>query len=717
MVNNWLSAVATLLAIGISGCSTSSGSSSTGQEPTIVASEDGTVEVIVDGETLFALAGTGPIARTFAESVGGVGVKEFRRFNERQDPLSVRSVSSEDGVVRVEYASASRGATLTANVVSDELSEFQLEVSGAEADSIAVGVRCDDGGTFHGFGMQYNSTNQRGESFELFVNEQGVGRDGSGGINVGNEHTTYFPMPYYIDARGFGALFDTERRVKVDLCDSDADIAWFEVISGGTIRWRVFHGPTPLDVIRQLGELVGRPSAPPPWAYGMWLASQGGRDVVLDEVDELEAADVPASALWVQDWTGIRPNQEGGFGVQYLWDAKQQCSDEADVCYPNLAGMVSDLHDEGYKFLVYVNPFIVYPGSVQPEDDPSRFAARFSAMEEGGLLVKNQDQETYIDAAVANFPQLDGHPDFSRSETADFIRESLAAIVETYGVDGWMADFGEYLPFDSVHADGSDATERRNRFPVEWHRVNREALEQARPDGDWVSFARSGFTNVQGVAQIHWVGDQQTDWGELDGIRTVTPALLNLGLAGQPFVSLDIGGFSSGGEPTTKELYMRWTELGAFAPVMRTHQGADKDQNWNWNEDAETIAHFRKFTYVHCALKDDFMGLAEQAVSTGAPLLRHMMLVFPTDAATWDISDQFMIGESLLVAPVVEEGATSRSVYFPEGNWFNVWTGEMQEGGQRVSVDAPIGSPPVYSLGEDREDLRSWDSLTYEECR
>ena len=111
MVNNWLIAVATLLAIGISGCSTSSSSSSPGQEPTIVASEDGTVEVIVDGETLFALAGTGPIARTFAESVGGVGVKEFQRFNERQDPLSVRSVSNEDGVVRVEYASARRAAS------------------------------------------------------------------------------------------------------------------------------------------------------------------------------------------------------------------------------------------------------------------------------------------------------------------------------------------------------------------------------------------------------------------------------------------------------------------------------------------------------------------------------------------------------------------------------------------------------------------------------
>jgi alpha-glucosidase len=377
--------------------------------------------------------------------------------------------------------------------------------------------------------------------------------------------------------------------------------------------------------------------------------------------------------------------------------------------------MISGLHEDGYKFLTYVNPFIVDPDSVQEED--ARFAKRFDPMDEMGLLVKDPTGETYSDPYAANFPQRNAHPDFSRTETADFIREALAQIVETYGVDGWMADFGEYIPFDSVHFDGSNADERRNTFPVDWHRVNREALDQSRPDGNWVMLARSGFTGVQGVAQIHWVGDQQTDWGELDGLPTVTPALLNLGLAGQPFVSLDIAGFSVGAGPSTKELYMRWTELGAFAPVMRTHQGADKENNWNWNKDEDTITHFRKFTYVHCALMNDFMTLAAEAEESGAPLLRHLMLVFPDDRETWDISDQFLIGDSLLVAPVTEEGATSRSVYFPAGTWYDVWTGEAVQGGERLTVNAPIGSPPVYSRDEDREDLRNWETLSYEDCR
>ena len=497
----------------------------------------------------------------------------------------------------------------------------------------------------------------------------------------------------------------------VDLCTSDEDIAWIEVISGAPVQWRVFHGPTGLDVIRQLGDLVGRPTQPPPWAYNLWMAAQGGRDAVESERAQLEAAGVPTAAFWVQDWGGIRMNFDGGFGVQYIWQA-----DEA--LYPSFASMVSAFHAAGYKFLAYVNPFIVYPDSVAAEDDPTRFAGRFNPMQEMGLLLKNRMGETYRDIIVPNIPQADAHPDFSNPGTLDFIADSLKDVVRTYDVDGWMADFGEWVPVDSAPQDGSNPIERRNTFPIDWHRASREALEGVRPDGDWVSFARSGFTGVQRVAQIHWVGDQQTSWGELDGLPTVVPAMLNLGLAGQPFVTHDIAGFARGDGPSTKELFERWTELGAFTPIMRTHDGADKVNNWRWNTDAETTAHFRRFAFVHCALMNDFMMLAAEAETSGAPILRHLMLVFPDDRETWNISDQFMIGDSLLVAPVTEKGATSRSVYFPEGTWYDVWTGDAFEGGQRRTVAAPIGSPPVFSRAQDRDDLRNAESmLTVEDCR
>lgn len=710
MARLWLVGFGFLLMMALAACSNSSESSSGNVQ--IVAADDGSVEIIAGGRAIFALAAKGPVARNFTERVVGVGAIVFERIGETADPLSVRAVVNEGSRARVEYANASgsRTATLTAGAIDDEVSEFRVELAGPPADSIAVGVRCDDLGTFHGFGEQYNATNQRGEAFQLLVNEQGNGRDGGIGVSVGNEHSTYFPMPYYIDARGFGALFETNGRVDVDLCASDEEIAWFEVISGAPVQWRVFHGPTALSVIRQLGDRVGRPTQPPPWAYNLWMAGQGGWAKVLGEVSDLEAASIPVSAFWVQDWGGIRMNPDGGFGVQYIWEPD-------DALYPNFSARVSDFHEAGYKFLTYVNPFIVDPSTVREEDDPARFAARFDPMDQMGLLLGDQMGDTYIDFVAPNIPQGNGHPDFSNPATVGFISDLLEEIVNTYDVDGWMADFGEWVPVDAVPGDGSDPIERRNTFPIDWQRASRDAMQAARPDGDWVMFARSGFTGVQSVAQIHWVGDQETNWSELDGLPTVVPAMLNLGLAGQPFVTHDIAGFARGTGPSSKELFQRWTELGAFTPVMRTHDGADKVNNWRWNKDPETTAHFRKFTFVHCALMNDFMMLAAEAEETGAPILRHLMLVFPNDRETWDISDQFMIGDALLVAPVTEEGATSRSVYFPDGTWYNVWTGEPLQGGQRSVVDAPIGSPSVYSRDADRDDLRSWDTLGYEDCR
>jgi alpha-glucosidase len=709
MVRIWLVALGLGCVAATAACSENS--STSGGNVEIVAGEDGSVEVIVGGTSTFALAPTGPVVRTFSERAVGVGTIGFERSSEMTDPLTVRSVSNEGTGARVEYANASgsRTATLTADVIDDEVSEFRLELSGPAADSIAVGIRCDEDGTFHGFGEQYNATNQRGEAFELLVNEQGNGRDGSPGVSVGDEHTTYFPMPYYVDARGFGALFVTARRVDVDLCASDQDIAWIEVISGAPVQWRVFLGPSGLDVIRQLGDFVGRPTQPPVWAYNLWMAGQGGRDRVLAEVAALEAADVPVAAFWVQDWGGIRMNPDGGSGVQYVWSADE-------LLYPSFASMVSDFHDQGYKFLAYVNPFIVDPSSVREVDDPARFAGRFDSMDEMGLLLKDLEGDTYLDFAVPNIPQVDAHPDFSNPQTSNFISELLKDIVRAYDVDGWMADFGEWVPINSVPQNGMDPVEARNTFPIDWQRANREALEDLRGD-DWVMFARAGFTGVQSVAQIHWTGDQETNWGKLDGFPTVVPAMLNLGLAGQPFVSHDIAGFTRSDSPSTKELFQRWTELGAFTPIMRTHDGADKLNNWRWNTDEETENHFRKFTYVHCALMNDFMMLAAEAEETGAPIVRHMMLVFPDDTETWNLSDQYMIGDSLLFAPVTEQGATSWSVYLPDGLWFDVWTGESVEGGRRIMVDAPIGSPPAFSRGRDREDLRNWETLSYADCR
>jgi alpha-glucosidase len=382
----------------------------------------------------------------------------------------------------------------------------------------------------------------------------------------------------------------------------------------------------------------------------------------------------------------VRVNVDGGLGVEYRWV-------EDPTRYPDLAGMIDELHARGLRFLAYVNPFVA-PELPDHWDD----------MVAGDLLVRDATGEPYA------FPSPNGtagHPDFTKPEAHAYVQGALVDAVTRLGIDGWMADFGEWTPLDASLADGSDPRAYHNRFPIEWHRANAEAFAVSRPDGDYVTFARSGWTGVHRYSMIHWAGDQEATWSEHDGLPTVVPALLNLGIAGIPYVTLDIGGFSGG--PSDKELYLRWVELGAFAPIMRTHEGNRRDENWNWDGDAETIEHFRRFAQIHEALRPELEALADEAASSGVPMVRHLMLVFPEDRDTWEISDQFLLGDGLMIAPVTEEGATSREVYFPQGAWFHVFTGERFDGPMRASVDAPIGTPPVFSRDEDRTDLRATD--------
>lgn len=701
--NRWNRLLLCVLTISLAACSDDDGGGATPAVETRIDAAGG-VTFVVDGRETLSTAGAAPQLRSFDQDIRTVvGQWDFDRSNEVRTALSrvVEIRESSDGA-EIDFAADDGPARATLTVSHPEpgrTSLLRLAATAGSPNSLALPVRCDADSGFHGFGGQYHETDQRGEAFRLFVSEQGLGRDPALPILPlnGGPYTTYFPMPYFLDPRGFGALLRTAQLVNVDLCKTDADVAWFEVVDGAPLEMLVFHGPTATDVIDQLGAEVGRPLAPPDWAYDLWIGAQAGTTqttlgagsaAIRAEVEALRAADIPVGVLWVQDWSGIRVNFDGGSGVQYRWQVD-------DVLYPDLAELIDELHDGGLRFLAYANPFI----------DRDRGFRFYPEMDAAGYLIHNREGETY-DFLAPNGPS--SLPDFTNPGARDYVRDALRAMVLDFDMDGWMADFGEWAPTDAVYFDGSDPIARHNLYPVDWISISREAMDEVRPDGDWVVFARAGFTGVQRHSMIHWIGDQETDWSETDGLPTVVPALLNLGLSGVPWVTHDIAGFSGTlAPPSTKELYLRWTELGAFTPIMRTHEGARKQLNWSWEKDAETTAHFRRFARVHAALKSELLELGREAAERSTPLLRHLMLVFPDDARSRTISDQFMLGDTLLVAPVVTEGATSRTVYLPPGRWYHVWSGDMHEGGGDVTVAAPIGSPPVFSRDRDRPDLRA----------
>lgn len=200
------------------------------------------------------------------------------------------------------------------------------------------------------------------------------------------------------------------------------------------------------------------------------------------------------------------------------------------------------------------------------------------------------------------------------------------------------------------------------------------------------------------MADVIWAGDQKTNLDLDDGMPVIIPIGIGLGLVGVSTYAHDIGGYNGTTTgPSTKEVFFRWTTLGAWSPVMRTHHGNYPEQNWAWDRDAETTAHFRRYARLHMALLPFWEGLAKTASESGMPIWRGMALHFPEDPKVWPITDQVMVGEGILIAPVQVEGATSRQVYLPSGLWYS-WEGETAIGGPAtVDAQAAMEEIPVYA--------------------
>lgn len=648
----------------------------------------GALRVDAADHTLFEIArGHALLATTYDEQVMEIwGSYGFTRDNVAHVPLDRLVDVMRDGddvLLRYEDASGAVAGTLRVVPERPDSTRLVVEVSGlAGLDAITFPTDCAPGNTYTGFGSQTTGLDQRGEAFGLFVEEQGIGRHGYF-LQAGNLHTSYFPVPYYLDARGFGVVLDTDRRVEVDLCQTDPAVASLRVESPGLADVVLLHGPTPKSVITQLGDRYGRPTAPPDWVYEPWIGVQGGQTEVLAEADALDAAGVPWSTLWVQDWVGFLDIGLDFKDIQYHWNVDP-------TRYPDLPGLTQTLHGRGKRFLGYINAFV------------EEAREHYAPMAQMGLLIEDPSGAPFLFSTLKGPTSL---PDLTNPAARAYVGTYVAAMIDTFGMDGWMADFGEWLPLGSVPFDGSEIHEAHNRYPMAWQQLNHGIARQRRGN-DYAIFTRSGWLGSQGTTQIVWLGDQEADWKPTDGIPTVVPMLLNLGLSGVPFTTPDVAGYSGG--PSTEELFMRWTELGAFTPILRTHEGLKALINVKWDTSPTVMAHFRRFARIHVALGPTFRALASEAAATSIPITRALFLEYPDDPNAVRASDEFLVGTELLVAPVTVEGATSREVYFPRGTWFHVLrAGESYVGPGTFPVDAPLGEPPVFSRGAERADLRA----------
>lgn len=627
---------------------------------------DGALVVMEGGRRLFALRSVE--ARVFEPQVTMLfGFFDFLRGEEVVEQLT--PVASGEGF-KLE------GETLTGEVVPevDLAGNFRVTVRLSKpVTAIRLLFDNEPGARFWGFGEQYNRVDLAGWRVPVWVQEQGVGRaEAPEAVFQGTYTDSYFPQPYFMDPEvGKGFLLQGSSYAEFDLGRENADVWWVESWGGQELSFVVLPGPTPLGVVEQLTLETGRLARRlPGWAFsGVWLAAQGGTSAVSSRVETALAAGIPLSAVWVQDWVGARDFGGNNFGVKYHWTADEEL-------YPELAELIASLKTQGIRFLGYFNPFVV-----ETYDQYEQGAA-------SGYLVKDPQGRVYsFPITTFEGALLDVTNPEAVGWFQDYARQAL-----DLGMAGWMADFGEWLPFDARLHDG-EAPQSHNRYPELWHKANLEVLEEANPDGEFVLLTRSGYSGEQRVAQVVWAGDQEADWSEGDGFPTVVTAGLNSGLSGVSVFTHDIGGFSGG--PTTKELFWRWTELGAFTPVMRTHDGLKKSENYQFDSDKESLAHFARFARIHEAMAPIWETLQADAVGRGWPMIRHTALVFPDWKPALEAHHQWMLGNEILVVPVLEPGVSRVSVVLPLGAWVHLFTGQLLEGGGTVDVEAPLGQPCV----------------------
>lgn len=551
---------------------------------------------------------------------------------------------------------------------------------------LALGCAPDD--HFAGLGAQTHDVDHRGQRVPLWVSEQGIGKSDTDEpplvwFLTGTRHSTHVPIPAVVTSRGTAWVLNTTAYSVFDLCATDPERAFLEVWGpkNGPV-FTVYEGPTPLEALARMTEDVGRPKLPPPWAFAPWNDAFGGADAVREVAAFLRDEDISSSAIWFEDWNGGH-----WVGSDYRRDQDWMAD---PVQFADLPTLIADLEAMGIHSQLYFNTFIFEGSDV------------WDSAIDGGHMIRRGDGSDYIQQGPsAGFKDM-GLADLTNPETRAWVKSYLKLALDA-GALGWMGDYAEWMPVDDAEvASGEHPAWVHNLYPVLWQEVNQEALEESGVSDEACVYFRSGYLGSQSTAQIMWAGDQQTSFRADDGFPTVVPIGLGLAATGFPFYAHDVAGYQSNANTevppyTSKELFYRWTSLGAFTPVMRTHHGIAGDKNWNLRSDEETTAHWKRYTDLHVRLYPYLRSLAHRAVDEGRPLWIPLGLVHPADATAWPIMDEFYLGDGLLVAPVVTEAATQREVYLPAGRWVPfLAAGEVVTGPGTITAEAPMAEIPVF---------------------
>lgn len=506
-----------------------------------------------------------------------------------------------------------------------------MEVDGQGAFAMAQ-LGLSVGEQVYGLGERFTPFIKNGQSIEIWNEDGGT-----------NSDQAYKNIPFYLTSRGYGVLVNSPAKVSFEVGSERTNIVQFS-IPGESIEYMVIEGPTPKDVLSRYTALAGRPALPPQWSFGLWLSTSFTTNydeaTVNEFIQGMADRDIPLS-VFHYDCFWMR----GFLWCDFEWDP---------AVFPDPKGMLQRLHDRGLKVCAWINPYIAQASHL------------FAEGKAKGFLVKKPNGDVW---------QWDmwqpgmGLVDFTNPEATTWFQSKLAALIDQ-GVDALKTDFGERIPIDVVWHDGSDSHRMHNWYTQLYNQAVFEVLEAKKGKGEAVLFARSATVGGQKLP-VHWGGDC---WSTFEAMAESLRGGLSLCMSGFGFWSHDIGGFE--GKPPL-EIYARWVAFGLLSSHSRLHGSGSYRVPWVYGE--EGVEALRFFTKLKLSLMPYLWASAHEAYEKGIPMMRAMHLEFPDDPACEVLDRQYMLGDSLLVAPVFSESGEV-TFYVPAGRWTSVIDGKVYKG-------------------------------------
>ncbi len=523
----------------------------------------------------------------------------------------------------------------------------------------------------YGLGERFTPFVKNGQTVEMWNEDGGTASE-----------IAYKNIPFHITNKGYGVLVDHVGDVAYEIASEKVERIQFAV-EGERLEYFFICGGSPMKTVEKYTSLTGKPALPPAWSFGLWLTTSFkphyDEETTSEYIREMAEREIPLhvfhfDAYWmdVLEW------------CNYTWDPNVTADPE---------GMLKRYHEKGLHICVWINPYI---------------AQKSYLFEEGrkkGYLLRRTDGGVWqTDLWQPGMAVID----FTNPEACIWFQGKLKILMDM-GVDCFKTDFAERIPVrDILWHDGSDPVKMHNYYSVLYNQVVFSLLERERGEGDAVVFARSSSIGGQRFP-VHWGGDCSASYVSM--AETLRGGM-SLSLSGYGFWSHDISGFEQTAAP---DLYKRWCQFGLLSSHSRLHGADSLRVPWQFDEEACVI--LKEFVNLKCRLMPYLYSMAVQSHEYGRPVLRPMILEFPEDRGCDMLDRQYMLGDSLLVAPIFKESGEV-DYYLPKGKWINLITGEKKDGGSwqrevhdyhslplmiRENTILPIGNnetSPVYNYSE-----------------